>query len=204
MSIRTTFAGVKLATLHDLLGSGRTGVAVAVRAGLLENYSAREIVNADGEVKAYLAAAAVADQAIKEGVPFEGLKKEGHPHVLAAERLAEQGQELLLTDFEVKHFFWLDLLDWCDGHAALSPRERELMGWLTEGRPLFGTESSNMEVGYAFLTRAEAAELRELFRRIADAGMPEADELLLDEDEGAIPALDQIEAAGLDLMIAWS
>ena len=204
MSIRTTFAGVKLATLHDLLGSGNAGVAEAVRAALLEDFSEDEIADGSGDVVDPLLAAAVVDRAVMEGVPQRGLGREGYEQVLAAERLAAQGQELLMTNFEVKHFFWDELLDWCDGHLALSPRERELMEWLMEGRPLFGRASTNMVTGYAFLTRTEAAELRALFQRIADAGMPEADELLLDEDDGAIPALDQIEAAGLDLMIAWS
>ncbi len=161
MSLRAYITSFDLQKMQSLLGS-RKESTVQTAAKILREEFDLDALDED-EAAEYAerieAILAICRRAVDEGVPFPDLKEENEDHVTAAETLAVVGQKHGYTSFEdwkVTQAFYPLLHDYS---AALSPRGRELLTFLDEGRPLFGRKLETGWSYYAYLTADEVKEL---------------------------------------------
>lgn len=201
MSMRTTLSGCTLPKIRHLIGTADDSLIDSIRARVEQDVRGNLGLADDEEVTLEAGErdtlAAILDTL--RGRPSPRPEDEGHMGYLVATALREHvdGEEPFRTDFEVKHFFWDDLLE--QGAAALGD-DAVLFGYLVNGRPFFG-QTINNECIYAGLSRDEAIRLRDAAKRIA--ALPDIDEefveILTDPDEGLAPCIDAILAAGHDV-----
>ena len=209
MSMRTTFSGVDGDAVHGRIGAAEDDLIRRVRAAVEEQVqparpAARE--TGDAELDAELRKLASArpspvdalesiERRLRGGARSDDLADEGLTGFVVARTLVEAvGGEPVLTDFEVKDFFWNELQE--EAADALGA-DAALVQAITEGRPLFGG-SIGGECRYALLSPQETRRLRDALRRAADTAPAgsEYEDVLLDEDDGAIACLSRIIEAG--------
>lgn len=156
MALRPEICGFELAKLRALFGCRDQTVQSAIEASF--DASVREEPE-DFDAEYRTAFYKALNRAIEDGAPFAGLEVEGEPHVHLALLLAAYQQEYLRTDSGTwkMHGFW-DFWELCGD--LLSPEGRRLFGYLLEGRPLFGRVIESSWSHYAYLERAEVAQLR--------------------------------------------
>lgn len=204
MSMRTTLSGCSLSKVRQAIGAADGKVIEAIEARVeeaLEDYLDDGDEEEDGTPTQgrRMQDALKAVVAKLKGESADNLEDEGHVGYLAATTLLEHvdGDDRLRTPFEVKHFFWLDLLE-RQGKAL--GKDAELFRHLAEGRPLFGRTINN-ECLYAWFERDEAVRLRDAANRVA--GIPgisgDVIEILTDSEEGLVACIDVVLAAGYDV-----
>ena len=205
MSIRTVFDRYDPTKLAAVLGSGDEEFLELVLAGLREF---------DWEDEGYEedpvpVARRIARRAVDEGVPFPELDRENASHAMVADAIAwavtgKAGQEdfKITAGFEVKSFYWLDLME--EAGPKASKEDLRLLETVYAGKPLFGREPAEGEgSGYGFFTTEETRALHGLFTRLLDAGVKLASELAEDR-ENAVDYLEKILREGNALLLSFS
>ena len=171
MSLRSSFAGIDLATLRAAFGSGDETLITKVRAAATDASNYFLATDSPDEIAERQAAADVAERVIREGVPLAGVTTEGNSHVFAMLTLASVSQTLgpATESDDVKGGAWEDLAE----HASplVGDDVRPLLDVLTNGRPILGT---SIETGWAFYGYLDRHELRRLRDALADA-LPQYD-----------------------------
>jgi hypothetical protein len=201
MSIRTVFDRYDPKKLAAALGSGDEEFLNRVLAQFQELNWEDDAYDEDP--------APIARRAVNEGVPFPGLDRENESHVAAADAIAQAvtgkaGQEdpAMTAGYEIKSFYWLDLMEAAGPKA--SQDDLRLLETVYAGKPLFGRQPAETEIGYGFFTTEETRALHALFTRLIDAGVEVASELTEDDDENAVEYLAKILREGDALLLSFS
>ena len=161
MSLRAHITSFELRKLQALFGSRDEAVVEAAAGILRKQFDLDEAEEewADEAAEEVEQALTICRRAVFDGVPFPDLEVEDDEHAIAASALAVVGQEHRGTSFggwKVTHVFHPFLRD---HSAALSPRGRELMSFLDEGRPIFGRKNGSGWAYYAYLASDEVKDL---------------------------------------------
>ena len=205
--MRTTFCGVDGEAIRRALAARDDALIARVRAAVTEEAGEEEAAvrqTGDAELDAELrklagtrpsagGALSVIEKRLRGEAEAADLPDEGYAGYVAARTIVDAvGGEPLTTNFEVKQFFWYDLAEAEDELGSAAP----LVDALAEGRPFFG-ERIESECFYALFTPDETRALRDALQRVADsAGGAELEDVLADEDDGAIASLKEIIDAG--------
>jgi hypothetical protein len=202
MSVRTVFDRYDPRKLAAALGSKDAKFLELVLA---------ELEDLDWEDEGYDEdPAPIARRAVYEGVPFAGLGRENVSHASAADAIASavtgkagQKRPAMTAGYEIKHFYWLDLIE--EVERKVSGADLRLLQMVYDGKPLFGREPAEGDGrGYGFFTVEETQALHALFTRLLAADVELAGELIEDEDENAVKYLEKILRDGDALLLRFS
>jgi hypothetical protein len=161
MSLRAHISSFEFQKLQALFGS-RDEATVEAAARVLRKQFGLDEPDEEWDEEAATEvehALAICRRAVFEGVPFPDLEMEDDEHAIAAVALAVVGQKHRGTSFggwKVTHVFHPLLRD---HSTALSIRGRELLSYLSDGRPIFGRKNGSSWSYYAYLTSNEVQEL---------------------------------------------
>lgn len=93
----------------------------------------------------------VVERAVNFGVPFPDLQQETIEHSIAAELLAQFGQEWLITDASGYHASALEEGLWREYRKLASPQTKAFLHAISKGVPIFGQQPPADGMAYAMV-----------------------------------------------------
>jgi hypothetical protein len=189
MALRANFYSFDLGKLTDLFGSRKEDVVMRLRPLARDMYPEEPKLVVD-HIK----------RAIRENPPFEDLEIEDEAWVCAGELLTREQEKKYFVEFDWQASSFATLASALE--EELSAQARELLTFLAQGRPLFGTAIKTAWSYYAYVTRKEALVLADELRRFGDTQVPQGVARLFVLDLVAV--LDSCEQRDADLWMLAS